>query len=98
MNDPPCLGDSEEEEGVKSGAASAAHAPRGSGDAGEVGAVWSSGAVKGPLLLLPLPPSSVGRSLKKRHSVIKKSDLAKQFLTNVFVYKISLETSGKFEF
>jgi hypothetical protein len=65
-NDPPCLGDSEEEEvGVKRGAASAAHAPRGSGDAGEVGAVWSSGAVKGPLLLLPLPPSSVGRSFKK---------------------------------
>ncbi len=49
---------------MKSGAASAAHAPRGSGEAGEVGAVWSSGAVKGPLLL-PLPPSSVGLSFEK---------------------------------
>ncbi len=77
---------------MKSGAASAAaHAPRGSGEAGEVGAVWSSGAVKGPLLL-PLPPSSVGRSLKKKwHSVIKNSDLAKRFLANVFVYSVSLD-------
>ncbi len=71
---------------MKSGAASGAHAPRGSGEAGEVGAVWSSGAVKGPLLLLPLPPSSVGRSFKKKEMAFrdkKKSDLATRFLGDV---------------
>ncbi len=70
---------------MKSGAASAAHAPRGSGEAGEVGAVWSSGAVKGPLLL-PLPPSSVGRSLKKIAFRDKEVRFARRFLANGLVY------------
>ncbi len=59
---------------MKRGAASAAHAPRGSGEAGEVGAVWSSGAVKGPLLLLPLPPSSVGLSFNKKEMVFRDKE------------------------